>query len=487
MKLLHYIWIGTTALFCGCASNSSASESDQPENETVAEFHSTDPDLEKTFNWAKKTALGYAHDSDDPVGAWYEAALPQREAFCMRDVSHQSVGAHILGLGKHNKNMLHKFVSNINESRDFCSFWEINRYDRPAPADYNSDSEFWYNLNANADVMQACLKMYEWTDDKDYLSDKDFINFYDISTSSFLDRWQLQPDNIMERPPYMNQPADFNPDNNFHTCRGLPSYVENFRGLTVGVDLLATLYGGFEAYSRIAALSGDGAAAILASSKAQKYRDLIDNLWWDNDNNRFNTFWTSEGKFYRGEGVPFILWFDATSHPERKQACVNDILSTEWNVENMSAFPAIFYKLGYNEEAYKYLTTLPATNRSDYPEVSFGVIEGIVCGAMGFNPSASKSSVTSLSRIADQDCSINNIPLFDGSVSLSHSGMTSSRMVNSTGKDLKWEASFQGNHPIVICDGKEYAATLSEDARGNAISTVIVDLPSNSTKEVRIK
>jgi len=31
------------------------------------------------------------------VGYWYEAALPGREAFCMRDVSHQSIGAETLG------------------------------------------------------------------------------------------------------------------------------------------------------------------------------------------------------------------------------------------------------------------------------------------------------------------------------------------------------------------------------------------------------
>lgn len=47
---------------------------------------------------ARKMVLSYAHDGTDSVGYWYEATLPQREAFCMRDVSHQSVGAQILGL-----------------------------------------------------------------------------------------------------------------------------------------------------------------------------------------------------------------------------------------------------------------------------------------------------------------------------------------------------------------------------------------------------
>jgi hypothetical protein len=33
------------------------------------------------------------------------------------------------------------------------------------------------------------------------------------------ERWKLHPDGIMERPQYMNKPADFNPDYSFHTCR----------------------------------------------------------------------------------------------------------------------------------------------------------------------------------------------------------------------------------------------------------------------------
>ena len=37
-------------------------------------------------------------------------------------------------------------------------------------------------------------------------------------------------------------------------------------------------------------------------------------------------------------------------------------------------------------------------NRSEYPEVSYGIIEGTVCGAMGVKPLASESSVATCSR-----------------------------------------------------------------------------------------
>ena len=484
MKRSILLYLSFPLLLASCGNNVSK-EGRKVQPEEIAVFSSTDSCLQKTFDWAKKQALGYAHDSDDPVGPWYEAALPNREAFCMRDVAHQTVGAHILGLARHNKNMMRKFVSNISESRDYCSYWEINRYDKPAPADYTSDSEFWYNLNANHDVMQACLKLYEWTADSDFISDSEFLNFYDLSTDQFISRWQLQPDRIMSRPPYMNQPPDFVETNNFHSCRGLPSYVENFRGLTVGVDLVATLYGGFHSYSKIAGLNGDTIKSAYAAAEALRYREIIDSLWWDDENMRYNTFWTEEGNFYRGEGVPFILWFDATDREERIRASVDDILSREWNVENMSAFPAIFYKLGYSGEAYRFLTSLPSSDRSEYPEVSFGLIEGIVCGAMGMRPSASEKTIGTLSRVEGKTCEIRNVPLFDGFISLRHDGTSLSEIENNTGTDLIWEASFVGSHPSLVCEGKLLSAGISNDIKGNTISSIKINLPANSRKTVK--
>ncbi|GEM_PF-2554075 len=81
---------------------------------------SSDTNLVKSFLWAKRQALAYVFEGD-PVGDWYEAALPKREAFCMRDVSHQSMGANALGLWNHNKNMLRKFAENISDSKDWCT------------------------------------------------------------------------------------------------------------------------------------------------------------------------------------------------------------------------------------------------------------------------------------------------------------------------------------------------------------------------------
>ena len=87
------------------------------------------------FQWARSQALAFAFDNGDPVGPWYEAVEPGREGFCIRDTCHQSLGAHALGLASFNANMLRKFAENISDSKDWCSYWEINRYNRPAPVD----------------------------------------------------------------------------------------------------------------------------------------------------------------------------------------------------------------------------------------------------------------------------------------------------------------------------------------------------------------
>lgn len=480
--------IGLSVLcLTGCGTSQKKNEN-RPAPEQVSVFTSSDKELENVYAWAKKMALSYAHDGTDSVGYWYEAALPQREAFCMRDVSHQSVGAQILGLEKHNKNMFTRFAENISESKDWCTYWEINRYNKPAPADYVNDNEFWYNLNANFDVMQACLKMYEWTGDKDYLTDSCFTNFYDKSLNEYITRWKLEPENVMARPRYMNQPDNFDVNNNFHTCRGLASYVENFRGLTMSVDLLAALYAGHNAHARIATLTGDEGQAQKDMTRALKYRAIMENQWWSEDSSYYQTFWTEDHKFYRGEGVPFILWFEATDNAGRIRASVRDILSRDWNVENLSAFPAFLYRLGYYDEAYHYMVTLPQMDRCEYPEVSYGIIEGMVGGMMGVVPSASRNTITTCSRLPEgvKEACIENVPVMGGYVTVKHTGRSATEIVNNTGKDLTWEISFVGDFRQVEADGQAYTTVQAQDNNGNTVSTAFVKLPKGATLTAKV-
>jgi len=167
------------------------------------EFDSSDARLVEGFNRAKRQAMAYVFDKD-PVGPWYEAAEPGREAFCMRDVAHQAMGAHALGLARYNLNMLRRFAENVSDAKDWCSFWEIDRFNRPAPVDYANDSLFWYNLPANFDILDACYRMYLWSGDLSYVNDPAFLNFYNRTVTDYVERWGLSVDEIMTRPRLLN-------------------------------------------------------------------------------------------------------------------------------------------------------------------------------------------------------------------------------------------------------------------------------------------
>ena len=252
---------------------------------TSVELDSDHEPLVEGFAWAKRRALSYAR-SGDPVGPWYEAALPGREAFCMRDVSHQSLGAEVLGLSAHNKNMFHKFADAIAESRDWCSYWEINRYDEPAPVDYRSDDDFWYNLPANFDVVQAMFQVYEWTGDEDYLNLEAFENFSRRTLTDYIAAWDADGDGIMESPAS-------------NGSRGLATYWEGEgTRIETGGDLIAAQYAANVAFARVLELRGNRAESEQYATRGRSAcAVLYNNTWWDPEGDRFHPSRVAGGSF----------------------------------------------------------------------------------------------------------------------------------------------------------------------------------------------
>lgn len=235
-------------------------------------LETSDPRLARAFAWARQQALAYTFRGD-PVGDWYEASLPGRQAFCMRDTAHQAAGAHFLGLDAHTHNMLKRFAENISDSKDWCSYWEINRDNLPASVDYRDDTQFWYNLAANFDVLDACYRMYVWTGDSTYITDPAFQNFYQKTVHNYVERWDLSLDRVMARQRIMNVRGHVDPENRFQKSRGIPSYNEGAPNFVLAVDQLAVQYAGYLAYSdfrasrrrrrvqRVFVASRDGAGA----------------------------------------------------------------------------------------------------------------------------------------------------------------------------------------------------------------------------------
>lgn len=460
-------------LICAACSQSKEVYPDISDtNRTTFSLSSNDTTLTQIFDWAVCSSNTCVGDSNDPVGPWYEAALPDRAAFCMRDVSHQCLGEEVNGHGKQNLNMFTKFVENISESKDYCSYWEINKDNVPAPVDYASDKDFWYNLNANFDVLNACFRLYLWSGNEMYINDPRFEKFFRLTTNDYIAHWQLQPDKIMERPDVMHEDNTLvNP--RFKTFRGLPSYEESVRGLTVTGDLIASVFRGLKSYAQIWKIRGNEDSCCVYNAMAEEYARLYDTVWWNEDTQNYYAYKLKDEKLIEGGSNVFSFWFDIVSNPERVERLLALMAEKEPIVEIMSYYPMIFYKHSKNETAYRYLNDLYASDRRDYPEVASSVIEAIVCGLVGVEADATANRISTLPRFTSSTdwVAVENIPVFSGKISILHQSRNKSSFVNKLDKELVWRAMFPGKVKMINKKTAEYIT----DVLGNQYS--FIDIP----------
>ncbi|HVW60226.1 MAG TPA: hypothetical protein VHC48_09335, partial [Puia sp.] len=414
---------------------------DEPASEQGVTFYSTDTAVANAFTWAKAMALHYRARPGDPVGPWYESALPPRDAFCMRDVSHQCIGAEILGMHGENRNMFSKFTGDISPSKDWCTYWEIDKTGGPSPSDYRNDREFWYNLPANFDVLDACWRTYLWTGDSTYVKDAVFKNFYDRTVHEYIRKWILEPDSLLIRPAYPNAPAPFNIEDAFHRCRGLPSYSEGVPNLKMGVDLLGALYRGLVSYATMVKENGDPHMAAAYLKKAKAYQDRIDADWWDEHAGLYRTHYTNDHQFGKAEGETFLLWFDALKDAARKKRTIEHLMTLDLNVENLSYLPLQYYRNGYADKARALILHLaaPSTQRREYPEVSYGLVEAVVQGLMGVEVDARSRTVSTLYRGKGRS-ELVDLPVLNTTITLTHFGDGRSSITNTGRHSFKWRA-----------------------------------------------
>jgi hypothetical protein len=463
---------------------------------------SSDVRLVHAFEWAKRQALAYAFEGD-PVGRWYEAALPGREAFCMRDVAHQAMGAHALGLAPYTANMLRRFAQNISESRDWCSYWEINRYNHPAPVDYKNDGEFWYCLPANYDVLDCCYRMYLWTGDPTYIDDPVFLNFYDRTVTDYEERWSLDSAHVMKRRRLMNIRGEFAPDDKFQFFRGIPSYQESDQGFVLGVDLLATQYAAYLGYAGIQDRRRNDRLAHTYAEKASAVKALINSTWW---NEKEKQFYSRLNKNYQLEGrdISAVLYRNAASDGSKLQSAVDNLIAhiksvSSSAVEGESHNPEILYRYGVPDLAYSQITDLTRENRErrDYPEVSYSVVGAIVTGLMGITVDARWYALSNRGDFVDRMIKtlpglgniswveLRNLPIRSNELTIRHEGTGKTVLRNQKGPTLIWRAAFPGAFTSLQVNGRPIRAQQERGPRSGELS--YVDLPVAPSTTVSIE
>lgn len=463
------------------------------------EFDSSDAQLATAFRWAKQEAMSYVFDGD-PVDPWYEAALPGRHAFCMRDTSHQADGAQALGLARYNHNMLRKFAENIAASRDWCSYWEIDRLNRPAPVDYKSDAEFWYNLPANFDVLDACYRMYLWTGDTSYIEDPVFLNFYDRTMTDYIARWQLSPERVMQRTSNIETPPFF---------RGDPTYEESSRDNLVGIDLLATQYAAYRAYAAIQAIRGARQAAEQSLENAAKMKSLINTTWWNAAGGYFYAFFNKQHEFIGRAGAD-VLYRDAAEAGPKTASALRTLLATMKTepvsaVEAKSHYAEILYRYGDAEAARAQILDLTGEGRErrEYPEVSYSVMGAMTMGLMGVRvePTQPPAKITAGRHLAvvvetmprltaaTGWAELRNLPVQGSVIHVRHEGERSTKLTNKGTKSLVWRATFPGSFAALMAGGRRLKAQVrseSPEDQGRVSTAAEVTVAAGESVEVKV-
>lgn len=427
--------------------------------------------LEEGFAWAKQQSLAYVFEGD-PVGKWYEAALPGRDAFCMRDVSHQVYGGLALGLWEHTANMLHKFAENISPERQWASYWEIDKLDRPAPVDYRSDEDFWYNLPANFDVVDAAYRSWEWTGDPAYVHGPVFLDFYRRSLTDYVTAWDVDGDGLQESPA----------ENGY---RGIPTYWEGEgpRALT-GADLVAAQYAANLAFARM--LEADAEARSEPSAvyrdEAERLLRLFNDGWWSDEAGRFYTSELADGVF----DTTFIPLLQIIPHyygivePGARADALLDELPLGRIVEVNGYLAESYYRGGRIEAAFDQLMAQvdPALSRREYPENPFTVVGTTVRYVAGIEARASEGLVETLPRLPDrvETLSLEHVPVLSNQIAVQHDRRRGTILRNESGPMLRWRATFAGRHESLVLNGTLVPATVRINERGEAESYILVDL-----------
>jgi len=432
-------------------------------------FESSSASLNETFAWAKAQALSYAH-LNDLVGPWYEAALPGRDAFCMRDVAHQSTGAHLLGLQKHNKNMLRQFAEHISGSRDWCSFWEITKEGLPASVDYTNDRDFWYNLPANFDVIDCCLRQYQWTGDKDYIEAPELMNFYHHTVSDYVDRWDKDRDGLPEH-------------YTFYGRRGIASYMEDGMHPLVAGDLVAALYAGYRAYAEIQRLRGYAGYHQTYSDKADALQAMYREQWWNEQAGRFYGAMLQDRSFYTpyyASAQYLPIYFRLIDDAEKLDKALIDVVKHGGNnVEERSYLPEIYYQHGLHDFAYSLLLELshPKMPRREYPEVSYSIITALITGLMGIAPSAADRVLVTQPRLSPVTwAAAKHIPVWSNEVHVSHYGNQETVLELGSGPAFVWEPQFAGVWSMISINGTPIEAQINHVKGIGPVSWIRTDV-----------
>src|SRR5262245_63851506 len=119
--------------------------------------------LRSGFAWARQQALEWVQTGQGDNIPSYWAGLTDRPAFYSRDLAHQMLGAHLLGLDAENKSMLRTFAASATAARRWYPLWAFHFDSAIYRMDYVNDDYFVREIPAVFELVEQANRQYLWT------------------------------------------------------------------------------------------------------------------------------------------------------------------------------------------------------------------------------------------------------------------------------------------------------------------------------------
>ncbi|MFD0697469.1 hypothetical protein ACFQZT_25670 [Paenibacillus sp. GCM10027628] len=440
--------------------------------------------LVDAFNWAKPKALSYVQTGIGSNIPSYWAGYTYRNAFYSRDVAHQTVGAHLLGLDNENFSMLKKFAQSATSARKYYPLWSFGFDGTIYGADYTSDTNFVREIPAVFELTEKSYNQYLWTGNTNWINDSDMWNYYTNSVNGFITNHDGNNNSVAE-------------EHSTNIFQGVASYNENGEGLIESGDGIASQYQALLAYAGIQAARGDSSGSSSTQTRAANLKTYFNTNWYSASANSyirgFVSPWTAKTDFGKENSwfMPMNLITDPGSRTDSYLDYVDSTVSgmSPFNIEAYSYLPDTFYPWGRNDQGWKWLKKI-MDSRDDYPEISYTVIGHIGSNLMGIKPDAPNHKVTTLPRLPSGNPSevawvdLNHIPLGGHDLYVKHEGNVKTTLTHNSGpSSLTWEAQFDGSHANLIVNGISQAAS-TKTINGKTVSYVNVTVGTGQTATV---
>jgi hypothetical protein len=444
-----------------------------------------DESLVEGFQWAVARALRWVQTGTGPgVLPSYWAGYPSRPMFYLRDVAHQAIGAHLLGLDAENFTMLRHFARSATCQRGWYPLWSFNFDGTAAELDFRGDDDFVREIPAVFELTQRGIDLYHWTSDARWLTDPDLWGYYERSLSSFVRLHDRDCDGV----PEASGLGDI--------FAGIPTYNEQDpdRPLLKAADGVASQYAALQRFGGALDIRGmPGGDGIRA--EARSIREWFSRLWWSEDAGVFAYGFDAGGVPAFGYGSE-SSWFIATKNLVEAGPRMDrflDFLETSLrrtpppNIEAMTYLPEVFWRYGRDDVAYRWMRYALAS-RDEYPEVSFTTVEHVATGLPGLRARAGDGLVRTASHLPGSLgwIEVDGIPLGRWRIRVRQDDHHQTTMQVASGPgDLRWVAAVLGEHERLLVDGKAVPASPQViDGRRHAV--VEVRAPVGTTRTVTV-